>query len=127
MTTSALLPRVGSRRASRVSGQAGETAAPSGNTIASATLTGVAGNFTVIGGVSWSLSVAPAAALALTLKDNGTIIRQWFVTAAGPGQLVFDIPITTLLPGKDLVLALAADSGGASATVNFDSSWLEVA
>ncbi len=120
----ALKSKVSTSRTSRCSGQAEDTAAPAANTAAVATLAAVANCVNVASGISWSYSGTPTNGL-LTLSDGGATIRQWYITAGGPGQITFPTPISNAAINTSLVATLAAGGGTVSGTVNFDGAWAE--
>jgi hypothetical protein len=117
--------KVSSSRTSRCSGLSGDTAAPASNTAATITLPAVAGQINVISGLTWSFSSNPSSGILLTLSDNGTVIRQWYVTNGGPGPFHFDPPLANAAVNTALVATLAAAGSGISGTVNWEGAWLE--
>lgn len=88
---------------------------PASNTDAVATLTAVSGGAYDIHSVRWSYTAAPAAGTKVIVAwtDAGSTARteSYYVSAGGPGQLLFSPPLTVAATVAPTVTAKAAGSG----------------
>ncbi len=68
--------------------------------------------------IHWSLSLAPAAGILLTVASAGKNTYTEYVTAGGPGVLDFDVEPYEGADGVSVVVTLAAPGGSIVGTLN---------
>jgi hypothetical protein len=68
--------------------------------------------------VIWSYDATPAAGSLIIEDVSGTTVFSVAVTAAGPGQLVFDPPIISSAVATAMIVTLASGGAGVTGKVN---------
>lgn len=84
---------------------------PSAATAAVVTYAAVSGQYHVIRGIAFSYSATPTGG-RLTVEDvSGTVIYDQDVTAAGPVNVVFPLPLRSAAVNTALIVTLASGAG----------------
>lgn len=76
-------------------------------------------------GVYWSYTAAPTGG-RLTLNENGTAVMDFDITAAGPGFIPFERPMS-FGDNMPVTLVLAAPGGAVVGKCGFIGAWTEQA
>jgi hypothetical protein len=94
-----------------VSALAADVHAPAAATAAVVTYAAVTGKKHYLYGVTWSYSAAPTGGNLKVEDVSGTTVLTADITAAGPGQLIFDPPIVSSIVNTALIITLASGAG----------------
>jgi hypothetical protein len=85
--------------------------APAANTAAVVTYAASAGKKHYLYGFTWSYSAAPTGGNLIIEDVSGTTVFTTDISAAGPGQLIFDPPIVSSVVNTAMIITLHAGTG----------------